>query len=189
MDAAGLTTGGIPMEAPEDSPAVRLASAQASLDAMGRKHHPRCVVCWDRHPFGLKVCYQATWEHTVEGHFACDRSYEGYADVIHGGIVSSLLDGAMVSCLLAKGLEAYTVDLRVRYKTAVSVGTPAVIRGEWLRSEGPCHLLQATLEQNGKVRARARTKFFEGTPNQPSQPLPGGDGMRQLLSQARKRLV
>ena len=29
---------------------------------------------------------------------------------------SSLLDGAMVSCLLAKGVEAYTVDLRVRYR-------------------------------------------------------------------------
>ena len=166
-----------------------IETAQANLDAMSQKHHPCCVVCWDRHPFGLKVDYHVTGEHTVEGRFACGPSYEGYAHVIHGGIVSSLLDGAMVSCLLAKGLEAYTIDLRVRYKTAVAVGVPAMIRGEWLRAEGPFHLLQATLEQDGKVRARARAKFFEGTPDNPSQPMPGGAGMRQLLSQARKRLV
>jgi acyl-coenzyme A thioesterase PaaI-like protein len=170
-------------------PAASLAPAQTQLEAMGRRCHPRCVVCWDRHPFGLKVAFRIAGEHTVEGRFACASSYEGYAGVIHGGIVSSLLDGAMVSCLMAKGLEAYTIDLQVRYKAAVEVGVPAVIRGEWLRAEGPFHLLQATLEQGGKVRARARAKFFEGSPNRPSRPLPGGDGMRQLLNQARKRLV
>jgi acyl-coenzyme A thioesterase PaaI-like protein len=166
-----------------------LEAGQARLDAMSRACHPQCVVCGARHPFGLKVDYRVTGEHTVEGAFGCDHSYQGYNNVVHGGIVSSLLDGAMVSCLLAKGVEAYTIDLRVRYRAAVATGVPATIRGEWLRAEGPMHLLQATLEQAGKVCARARAKFFEGTPNQPSQPMPGGAGVSQLLHQARKRLV
>jgi acyl-coenzyme A thioesterase PaaI-like protein len=164
-------------------------TAQNRLDGLRHKHHPHCVVCWDRHPFGLKVDFRVTGEHTVEGTFGCGKFYEGYENVVHGGIVSTLLDGAMASCILAKGLEAYTVDLRVRYRTAVETGVPALIRGEWLRGEGPIHLLHATLEQDGKVRASARAKFFEGTPNQPRQPMPGGAGIRTLLSQARKRLV
>ena len=164
-------------------------TAQSHLDALRVKHHPHCVVCWDRHPFGLKVDFRVTGEHTVEGSFGCGKFYEGYENVVHGGIVSTLLDGAMASCILAKGLEAYTVDLRVRYRNAVETGVPATIRGEWLRGEGPVHLLHATLEQNGKVRASARAKFFVGKPNQPSQPMPGGAGIRTLLSQARKRLV
>lgn len=167
----------------------KVEAAQGHLDALREKHHPHCVVCWDRHPFGLKVVFRVTGEHTVEGCFGCGKFLEGYENVIHGGLVSSLLDEAMVSCLLAKGLEAYTVDLRVRYRGAVVAGVPAVIRGEWLRSEGPLHLLHATLEQGGKVRASARAKFFEGTPNQPSQPLNRGAGVRHLLSQARKRLI
>jgi acyl-coenzyme A thioesterase PaaI-like protein len=166
-----------------------IEAAQIRLDAMSQKYHPHCVVCGTQHPFGLKVNYRVTGEHAVEGHFDCGPSYQGYANVVHGGIVSSLLDGAMVSCLLAKGVEAYTVDLRVRYRAAVETGVPATIRGEWLRGEGPMHLLQATLEQGGKVCARARAKFFEGKPNQPSQPMPGGAGVRLLLNQARKRLV
>jgi acyl-coenzyme A thioesterase PaaI-like protein len=164
-------------------------AAQGHLDALKTRHHPRCVVCWDRHPFGLKVDFRVTGEHTVEGTFGCGKFYEGYENVLHGGIVSTLLDGAMASCLLAKDLEAYTVDLRVRYRNAVETGVPAVIRGEWLRGAGPVHLLHATLEQAGKIRASARAKFFEGKPNQSSQPMPGGAGVRTLLSQARKRLV
>lgn len=166
-----------------------LAAAQSRLDAMCRSFHPHCVVCGGHHPFGLKVHYRVTGEHTVEGCFDCSPDYQGYLQVLHGGIVSSLLDGAMVSCLLAKGLEAYTVDLRVRYKAAVRTGVPATIRGQWMKAEGPFHLLEATLEQDGKACARARAKFFEGSPNHPSQPMPGGERMRPLLNQARKRLV
>lgn len=167
----------------------RVEAAQIRLDAMSRELHPHCVVCWDRHPFGLKVDYRVVDEHRVEGEFACGKSYEGYENILHGGIVSALLDGAMASCILAKGLEAYTVELRLRYRRAVRIGVPATLRGVWLRSEGPLHLLHATLEQEGTVCASARAKFFEGKPDQPSQPMPGGEGVRHLLNQARKRLV
>jgi acyl-coenzyme A thioesterase PaaI-like protein len=170
---------------PLEDPA--LETAQGRLDTLGRSLHPHCVVCWDRHPFGLNMDYRVTGEHTVEGLFPCGKSYEGYENLLHGGVVSSLLDGAMVSCLLAKGLEAYTVDLRVRYRAAVAIGVPARIRAEWIRSAGPLHLLQATLEQDGKVRASARAKFFEGKPDRPSLPMPGGEEVRHLLRQARKR--
>jgi hypothetical protein len=43
------------------------------------------------------------------------------------------------------------------------------------------------LLQGGKVRASARAKFFEGRPNHPVRPMPGGPGMREFLSQARRR--
>ncbi len=165
-----------------------LEAAQGRLDAARLQRHPRCVVCWERHPFGLKVEYRATGEHTVEGTFGCGKFYEGYENVLHGGIVSSLLDGAMASCVLAKGLEAYTVDLHVRYRKAVETGVSATIRGIWLQSTGPLHLLQATLEQNGEIRAVARAKFFEGSPNHPSAPMANTPGVRNLVRQARKRL-
>ena len=168
-------------------PAVE--AAQARLDASKFDQHPHCVVCWDRHPFGLQVEYRATGANEVVGRFGCGKFYEGYESVVHGGIVSSLLDGAMASCILAKGLEAYTVELRVRFRGAVATGIPATIRGQWLQGAGPIHLLHATLEQDGKLKATARAKFLEGKPDQPARPLPGGAGLRPLLLQARKRLI
>lgn len=165
----------------------RVEAAQARLDAMAQRHHPHCVVCWERHPFGLKVDYLATGADTVEGVFGCGASYEGYRGVLHGGVVSTLLDGAMAACVLAKGVEAYTVDLRVRFRHAVEVGLPAAIQGTWVGNEGSIHHLTAAVEQGGKVRATARAKFFEGSPDQPNQPMPGGAGVRNLLRQARQR--
>ncbi len=166
-----------------------LEAAQARLDEARFRHHPHCVVCWDRHPFGLQVDYRVTGLHTVEGAFGCGKSYEGYEGIVHGGIVSSLLDGAMASCLLARGCEAYTADLRIRYRGALRTGVPAIIRGEWVRNAGPLHLLHASLEQDGKVCATARAKFMEGRAAHPGTPLPAGAGARHLVSQARKPIA
>jgi uncharacterized protein (TIGR00369 family) len=150
--------------------------------------HRDCVICGEVHPNGLRVKYCVVGEHTVEAEFPCEQAYEGYAGVLHGGIVSALLDGAMANCMLAKGLEAYTVDLRIRFREAVEIGVPAMVRGEWLRQEGPLHLLQATIIQQGRSCASARAKFLEGHPASPTHALPTGAAARDLVKQSRKRL-
>ncbi len=55
--------------------------------------------------------------------------------------------------------------LQLRYREPVVAGHPATIRGEWLSAAGPLHLLQATLEQDGRLCVRAEAKFLEGTPS------------------------
>jgi uncharacterized protein (TIGR00369 family) len=151
-------------------------AAQTCLDTLKRQRHPHCVVCWDRHPFGLQVDYCVSGPDSVEGTFGCGKSYEGYAGMLHGGVVSSLLDGAMVSCLLAKGLEAYTVDLRVRYHAPVVTGRTATIRAAWVKGRGPLQWLQANLEQDGKVCARARATFLLDPPGRRMRPTPAKAG-------------
>lgn len=160
-------------------------AAQARLGATRDELHEYCVVCSEHHPIGLHVVFNAVAEHTVEGAFPCGKSFEGYRNVIHGGVVSSLLDGAMANCIFAKGVEAYTVDMRIRFRGPVEVGIPAIVKGEWLRQEGPLHLLQASVSQNGKIKASARAKFFEGTPGLESQPMPGS--ANGLIKEGRKR--
>jgi len=168
--------------------ATEAAVSQDRLEDTRSALHRHCVVCAEDHPFGLRAAYRVTGEHAVETVFSCGKPYEGYANVLHGGIVSALLDGAMANCLLAKGLEAYTVDLRIRFRGPVETGVPATVRGEWLRQEGPLHLLQATICQNGRTRASARAKFMEGSPDLATQVLPSGPAARDLVKQSRKRL-
>lgn len=161
---------------------------EACLETTRARLHQGCVVCGSLHPSGLHAEFHVTGEHTVEAEFPCGKIYEGYQGVLHGGIVSALLDGAMANCLLAKGLEAYTVDLRIRFRGPVVVDGPAQVKGEWLRCEGPLHLLQASISQEGRLKAQARAKFMEGSPTAPAQALPVGIPSRDLLNQCRKRL-
>jgi acyl-coenzyme A thioesterase PaaI-like protein len=49
--------------------------------------------------------------------------------VIHGGIITTVLDEAMSKAIIARGCEALTAELRVRFHKQVSPGDALRIRG------------------------------------------------------------
>ena len=58
---------------------------------------------------------------------------EGYTGIIHGGLISTVLDEAMAKIVAAKRGSALTVELRVRFRRRVATGDKVVISG-WLTS-------------------------------------------------------
>lgn len=124
--------------------------------------HPHCVVCSPTNDRGLAVHYRPSPDGPgVEASFPCDPAFEGYVGQLHGGVICSLLDGAMVHCLFQAGRRAYTAELTVRFRGAVVTGTPAVVRGRIERSRGRLHFAAAELVQDGVLKAVARAKFLE----------------------------
>jgi uncharacterized protein (TIGR00369 family) len=127
--------------------------------------HPHCVVCSPANARGLTVTYRPSRTHRgVVAEFPCDDAFEGYAGQIHGGVVCSLLDGAMVHCLFQRGRTAYTAELSIRFQRAVVTGRPAVVRGWVTQSRGRLHVTAAEISQDGVVKAIARAKFLEAAP-------------------------
>ena len=97
----------------------------------------------------------------MRGHLVGPPDLEGYPQTLHGGIIASLLDGAMTNCLFAHGHVAMTAELRVRYRKPVLIGPEMTIRAWITRSQPPLHLLEAELQQEGCAKAIASAKFFE----------------------------
>jgi acyl-coenzyme A thioesterase PaaI-like protein len=58
---------------------------------------------------------------------------EGYQGIVHGGIVSTVLDEAMAKVVDATGVQALTAELRVRFRQQVPSGSPVRVRG-WIES-------------------------------------------------------
>jgi len=81
--------------------------------------------------------------------------------LIHGGVVSLLLDGAMTNCMFARNRKAVTGMLSVRYLHPVSVNCAAEISARLVKSSPPLYYLEAEISQDGKVLARATGKFME----------------------------
>jgi acyl-coenzyme A thioesterase PaaI-like protein len=130
--------------------------------------HRRCIVCSPVNGRGLAVSYRPSDDgRGVTAMFPCDPVFEGYAGQLHGGVVCSLLDGAMVHCLFQIGRAAYTAELSVRFHGAVITGTPALVRGRLERSRGRLHVVTAELSQGGVVRAVARATFLENPSRRP----------------------
>jgi acyl-coenzyme A thioesterase PaaI-like protein len=93
--------------------------------------------------------------------FDCRESVEGYEGLVHGGVITMLLDGAMAHCLFRLGHIAHTGELTVRFRHPVVVGREARVRAWQERSRGRLHVLAADLWQDGRVKAVATAKFLE----------------------------
>ncbi len=137
-----------------------LNETNTTLQQTRQLYHPDCVVCSAQHTQGLRIDYLPCEDGSVEATIDCPPHWQGYAGVVHGGIVSSLLDGAMTNCLFAQGVAAYTADLRVRFKRPLDVGHPARVTAKITRHATPIYELSAKIEQQGKVRALATGKFM-----------------------------
>jgi uncharacterized protein (TIGR00369 family) len=92
--------------------------------------------------------------------FDCRQQYEGYEGTIHGGVIASLLDGAMTNCLFALGHVAVTADLHVRFRHPLCMGQKAVVRAWVTRDASPLFVLEAQVIQAGQVKATAVGKFM-----------------------------
>jgi acyl-coenzyme A thioesterase PaaI-like protein len=97
---------------------------------------------------------------SVEGVFPGDANFAGYPGLLHGGMISSLLDGAMTNCLLALGDPGLTARLEVRFLKPVAADQPSVVRGWREKSCGQLHCLRAELIQGGEVKATAAGRFM-----------------------------
>jgi len=123
--------------------------------------HPGCVVCCSSNMHGFGLEFRIINDNTVEASFSCDKVFQGYPAMLHGGVVSTLLDGAMTNCLFAHGHAAVTVELNVRFRHPVDTGDPAMVRAWITSSMRPVHEMAAELIQDGRIKALAKAKFLE----------------------------
>ncbi len=125
------------------------------------RHHPNCLLCSAQNNRGLKVPFRACEDGSVTATLAISAELQGYRGIVHGGIVTSLLDAAMVNCLFTYGIIAMTAELTVRFMHPVAVCQTAEVRA-WRRSNRhPLHDMSASLMQGPRLVARATAKFME----------------------------
>jgi uncharacterized protein (TIGR00369 family) len=134
---------------------------QELLKRAQKAEHPRCSVCGPLPDRGLGLSFSVLEDGRVEARFACDARYEGYTGLLHGGITSAVLDGAMTNCLFAHGIIALTAELTVRFKHPVRLNEPLTVSASLVRSAAPLHIIEARIEQGGKMKAKATGKFME----------------------------
>ena len=136
-------------------------AAKAELQQTRGQAHSNCVICSPSNSRGLHLEFATSGDGGVQACFDCDEAFEGYAGMLHGGMVASLLDGAMTNCMFAHGAPAVTAELTVRFRHPVVIGTAATVRAWIERSLPPLHLLKAEIIQGTQVKATASGKFME----------------------------
>lgn len=126
-----------------------------------QQQHPQCIVCGRASGNGLQIEFRSTENGGVEADVACHRFLEGYPEVLHGGVICSLLDGAMTNCVFAVGDAAVTGDLHVRFRRPVATRGSAIVRAWFEALTPPLYKLAAHLEQDGEIKATATARFIQ----------------------------
>jgi len=123
--------------------------------------HRRCLLCGNLNPRSLNLSFQAAGDGTVRTQFNAHKDLQGYADILHGGVIASLLDAAMTHCLFHRGVQAVTGDLHVRFVQPVPCNVSLDIRARVLFSFPPLYRLRAELILDERIVAWAEAKFMQ----------------------------
>lgn len=122
--------------------------------------HEHCLLCGRLHPRSWRLSFTPHGTGEVSTNFVAGKELQGYDNLVHGGVICSLLDAAMTHCLFHQSIQAVTGDLRVRFLHPVTCEVSLELRAKLLFACPPLYQLQAELRCDGQVMARAEGKFM-----------------------------
>jgi acyl-coenzyme A thioesterase PaaI-like protein len=73
-----------------------------------------CFCCGERNPIGLKLTFETTPEGRLRTLWRPKREHVGFKDLIHGGLVATVLDEVMARVILDNGMPGVTAVMETK---------------------------------------------------------------------------
>ena len=123
-----------------------------------------CFACGPRNTIGLGLRFEPRGDEMI-GEFLPQDCHQGYRGMVHGGILSVLLDEVMAHVLKQQGKKALTATMQVHFKQIARVGERLQIRGRLLREKSRMLELEAEVwTEDGELVASATGKWMKIEP-------------------------
>lgn len=131
----------------------------AAVDRDAPRDAGWCFACGQANPIGLRLRFEEAGDE-IRAVFTPGPQYQGYAGVLHGGIVAAALDDAMANLFHRRGRETLTAKLEIRYRREAPIGRPLVVSAKTTGERGRLFTAEATLAlADGTRLAEARGTF------------------------------
>ncbi len=119
----------------------------------------KCFACGKDNPIGLKLKFE--WNEGISyAEFTPKEEHQGWRGVVHGGIISTLLDETMVWSMCFLDIKAMTVQMEVRYRKPAEIGEKLMLKGEIASQRGRLIQAKAQIHSNKGLVAEATGKFL-----------------------------
>ena len=135
-----------------------------------------CFVCGLENPIGLKMAFYEDDEGRVVAKFTPGDEHQGFPGMVHGGIVTSLLDEVLGRVAIAAERWVVTGRLNIRFRRPVPVGETLTIVGEVINWK------KRTLEARGEIRLADGQVGAEATGTFLEIPSEKREGMEEALT-------
>lgn len=122
--------------------------------------HQQCYACGNPDGEGLGLCFEKVSDGSVRAIWQPVRRFQSYPGRLHGGVIATLLDSAMVHALFARQVRGVTAELHVRYLRAVQLDAALELRASVDSCRLSLYVCQAELIQHSRIVVRATAKFM-----------------------------
>jgi acyl-coenzyme A thioesterase PaaI-like protein len=121
-----------------------------------------CFVCGMENPIGLKMHFYQDEAGRVLARFVPQKEHEGYPGVVHGGIVTAILDEVLGRAAIAADHWSMTVKLNIRFRKPVPTLKPLTAIGEVVsKKRNLLELRGAILLEDGQIATEASGTFIK----------------------------
>jgi uncharacterized protein (TIGR00369 family) len=122
-----------------------------------------CFVCGKNNPNGLRLSFEIDKQkQTLKTTFVASPTYQGWDGIVHGGILSTLLDEAMANLVYELGYHAVTASIEIRFKKPAPILEPLLVYGEV--TEVSKRLIRAKAhiaQEDGTILATGKSTFMK----------------------------
>ncbi|MDH5695474.1 MAG: PaaI family thioesterase [Dehalococcoidia bacterium] len=122
---------------------------QVSIDT--EKELTMCFACGRENPIGLKLSFEWDGKAAV-AEFTPGKFHQGWSGLVHGGIISCILDEAMSYATLFKGVNTLTAKMQTRFRRPARIDEPLIITASLIK------------KTRRLAEAKAEVSLKDGTP-------------------------
>ncbi|HSK10405.1 MAG TPA: PaaI family thioesterase [Vicinamibacterales bacterium] len=114
------------------------------MPVVGEVTFPQCYVCGQENERGLKVRFSPHPAGGCRAEYVARAEHVGWPEVIHGGLLFTLMDEAVAWAVIYAGLHGVTARAEAKFRAPARVGMTLVVRA-WL-TEPPRRVTRARAE-------------------------------------------
>lgn len=120
-----------------------------------------CFACGRLNPSGLQLDFDVSKDRAT-ARYTGQQRHQGYDGLLHGGVVTALLDETMGWSIFQQGIWGVTAKLTVTFKRPIPVGEELIVSGEVVRDRGRGIETKGTVARaaDGEILAEATALFL-----------------------------
>lgn len=133
----------------------------AKLSELGVDFQHWCFACGQLNPGGLRLEFDVSRDR-AEARYTALQRHQGYDGLLHGGVVTALLDEAMGWAIFHQGIWGVTAKINVTFRQPVAIGEDLRVVGEISRDRGRLIETHGTVAraEDGALLAEADATFL-----------------------------
>jgi acyl-coenzyme A thioesterase PaaI-like protein len=90
---------------------------------------PNCFVCGSENPEGLQIPFERRPEGGCRAEYSPRPTHVGWPEIIHGGLLFTLMDEAVAWASIYAGRHAVTGKAEARFRAPARVGSRLIVTG------------------------------------------------------------